>query len=94
MRTGEVCRELGEEADICPTETIDGLVRVANRTDVSVGRNEQLDETDLLLVHILVFVNAHPLVLRTIGSPQPFVGFESVDRAANQVIEINQVLCF
>ena len=80
-----------KETDIRPTEAINGLVRVANRTDVSVGRHEQLDETDLLLVHILIFVNTHPLVALTIGITQAGVGLEDLDRAANQIIEIDQV---
>ena len=40
LRTREVDGELVEETDVRSTETINGLIRVANRTDVSVRRHE------------------------------------------------------
>ena len=40
LRTGEISSELGEETDVRSTETINGLIRVANRTDVSVRLHE------------------------------------------------------
>ena len=88
----KVALKLREKAHIRAPEAIDGLVRVANRADVAIGRNEVFEEPDLLLIDILVLVDGHPAVALPIRGLEGRSGGQSIGRPDHQVVKVEQVV--
>ena len=94
LRPREVPPELREEAHVRAPEAVDGLVRIADGADVPVRGNELPDEPDLLLVHVLVFVDADPSMALPVLRPERGRGFQRIRRPDDEIVEIAEVAGF
>jgi len=56
----EVPRELEKDRRIRTAEAVDRLVRVADRTQVAVGRDQMAEQAVLVVVQVLVLVDREP----------------------------------
>src|SRR6266508_1028637 len=90
-RAGEVLPEAQEEADVGAPEAVDGLVRVADRAEVAVGRGEQPQQPVLQFVDVLVLVHRDPAPAAAVPRRQLVVAAEQGDRQRDQVVEVDQV---
>ena len=88
----KVALKLREKAHVRTPKAIDGLIRVANRADVAIGRNEVLEEPNLLLIDILVLVDGHPAVALPVRGLEGRVGGQGVGRPDHQVVKVEQVV--
>ena len=75
-----------EETRFAAAKTVDGLVGITDDAEVSVGRDEESDETILSLVDVLEFVHRDVLEVPAILSEHFGMGFEQFNREPDEIV--------
>ena len=82
-------RRTGQERARGTRERIDGLVLVADDTDVASLAEPQLEQPLLERVRVLVFVDAEPALARADRRSGVVVALEQVDGVQKEVVEVD-----
>ena len=91
LRAREVFLEAQDHAVVAAAPRVDRLIVVADDRDVAVLLGERRDEAVLRVVDVLVLVDQDVLELRLIARARVFVVVEQLDRAGDQVVEVEPV---
>ena len=89
MRARVPFGEPGQERARGTCERIDGLVLVADDTDVASLAEPQLEQPLLERVRVLVFVDAEPALARADRGSGVVVALEQVDGVQKEVVEVD-----
>jgi len=88
-RAGKILAEPPKAVRVRAPESVDRLVRGADRAHVAAGRRQEPEQLILGRIQVLAFVDRDPAIARAIVLQQGRVFLEQLERQSDQVVEVD-----